>query len=124
MKEIDLQITIVEYLRLRGIYVHSVPNEAAGKIRRGSQYNRMQQMVRAGLKKGVADLIVWLPIGISYIEVKRPCEDQSPDQVEFQKECEQHGIPYHVARSVEDVKIIVDNAVGRGTIDIGGRNNE
>ena len=124
MKEIDLQITIVEYLRLLGIYVHSVPNEARGKIRKGAQYNRMQQMVRAGLTKGVGDLVVWLSDGVAYIEVKLPDGVQSDSQRDFQEQCERHGIPYHVARSVEDVKIIVDNAVGRGTIDIGGRNNE
>ena len=105
MTESHIQAQIVEYLALRGIFCHSVPNEGAGKNKL-----RTMQMITTGLRPGVADLVVWLPWGrIGYLEVKTPQGKQSPKQKRFQERCEKNGILYAVVRSVEDVEEILKN---------------
>lgn len=102
--ESKIQAAIVKHLSAEGIFCHSVPNEAAGsnRIRQG-------QMITMGLRPGVADLVVWLPEGIAYVEVKTATGRQSPAQVRFQERCERAGIRYYLVRSVEDVqKILYD----------------
>ena len=41
---------------------------------------------------------------VGFLEVKTPTGRQSDRQKHFQDLCEQHGIPYKVVRSVEDVE--------------------
>lgn len=95
-----IQAEIVRFLRNQGIFVHSVPNEGAGR----NNAVRTAQLVTMGLFPGVGDLVVWWPKGIGYLEVKTATGRQSERQRHFQEMCESHGIPYHVVRSVEDVR--------------------
>ena len=100
--EAMIQAKIVKFLQLNKIFCFSVPNELAGggknaKIRTG-------RFVSLGLKKGVADLILWLGPETIYMEVKTPTGRQSDAQKRFQKRCEDSGRRYVVVRSVEEVK--------------------
>ena len=99
-----IQAEIVKFLRSQGIFCHSCPNEGAG---RGGAI-RTAQLVTMGLFPGVGDLVVWWPKGIGYLEVKTATGRQSDRQKHFQQMCENHGIPYAVVRSVEDVKRILE----------------
>lgn len=99
-----IQSDIVRYLRNEGIFCHSVPNEGAGR----NNAIRTSQLVTMGLFPGVADLVVWWPDGIGYLEVKTEKGRQSDRQRHFQEMCESHGIPYAVVRSVEDVRGILE----------------
>ena len=101
-----IQAEIVKYLRSMKVFAHSVPNEGAG---RGGAIRTMQ-LKTMGLYPGAGDLIVWwhrpdLPgATVGYLEVKTQTGKQSERQIHFQEKCEAEGIPYHVVRSVEDVK--------------------
>ena len=99
-----IQASIVKYLRSVGIFCHSIPNEGAG--RNGAI--RTAQLITMGLFPGVGDLVVWWPTGIGYLEVKTATGRQSERQKHFQEMCENHGIPYAVVRSVEDVQTYMD----------------
>ena len=99
-----IQADIVKYLRSKGIFTFSIPNEGAG---RGGAI-RTAQLVTMGLFPGVADLCVWWKTShgtvVGFLEVKTEKGRQSDRQKHFQDLCEQHGIPYAVVRSVGDVE--------------------
>ena len=96
--EAALQVEIVKALRNLGLFVHSVPNEAAG-----TNPVRQSQMISMGLFPGVADLVVWLPSGaIGYLEIKSKTGKLSERQERFRIRCEKAGHPYGVARSVSE----------------------
>ena len=103
MLEDRIQADIVKYLRSRGTFCHSVPNEGAGS----NGAIRTAQLITMGLFPGVGDLIVWwhTPSGvrIGYLEVKTATGRQSDRQKHFQELCMKADIPYHLVRSVEDV---------------------
>lgn len=103
MLEDRIQADIVKYLRSRGTFCHSVPNEGAG--RNGAI--RTAQLITMGLFPGVGDLIVWWKkdntIVVGYLEVKTATGRQSDRQKHFQELCMKADIPYHLVRSVEDV---------------------
>jgi len=103
MTEIQIQQQIVRYLRANNIFCHSVPNEAAGKVSSKRQLGRLVRLKAAGLTAGVADLVVWWPAGIGYVEVKTPKGRQSATQKDFQQACIAYDVPYDVVRSVDDV---------------------
>lgn len=102
MTELQIQAAICRYLQSQGIFFHSVPNEAAGRNRISHM-----QLISAGLRAGVADLVVWLPRGISYIEVKTEKGRQSDRQKAFEQICKAHGVFYAVVRSVEDIAQLI-----------------
>lgn len=54
MSESKLQTECFKLLTSMGIYSHSVPNEAEGR-----SIIKQAQLVSMGLRKGVADLVVW-----------------------------------------------------------------
>ena len=104
-----LQAQIVKLLQSHGVFCHSCPNEGAA----GNKVRTMQ-MITMGLRPGVADLVVWWPATppvIGYLEIKTPTGKQSPAQVKFQARCIEAGVPYDLARSVEEVKILIDKNV-------------
>jgi hypothetical protein len=103
MTELQIQAAICRYLQSVGIFFHSVPNEAAGRNKVAHM-----QLISAGLRAGVADMVVWLPDGIAYIEVKTATSSQSQRQKAFEGKCKDYGVRYYLVRSVEDVRRIVE----------------
>ena len=109
MTESQIQAQIIEYLSLRGIYCHSVPNEGAGPNKL-----RTMRLIAQGMRPGVADLVVWFPWGrIGYLEVKTLSGRQSESQKRFQTRCEKEGIFYAVVRSVDEVEQLIHRESGK-----------
>jgi hypothetical protein len=109
-KESDIQKTILEGLSALRIW-HTRMNSGA----MFGEYRGKKRMLRFG-RKGMADILVIgktyaphsLRLGVylfmpTWIEVKRPREKQTPDQLAFQVEVEAEGHHYLVAHSWEEV---------------------
>ena len=103
-KESKIQSEICKRLQDEGIFFHSVPNEAAGRDK-----IRQSLMVSMGLRKGVGDLIVWIPVSkneiqISYIEVKSETGKQSEQQIAFENLCNYYNdnVPATNVSKIED----------------------
>jgi predicted Holliday junction resolvase-like endonuclease len=84
-------------LRSQGIFCHSVPNDFIRDAR------TMGTAITMGLFPGVADLIVWWPTGIGYLEVKVPGGKLSPRQENFRKRCQNNDIRYDVVYSMDEL---------------------
>ena len=102
ISEAQIQAEVIQLLQKERIFCHSVPNEGAG-----SDMIRTTQLIALGLRKGVADLIVWWPDGIGYLEMKRPGGKQSKEQIIFEKKCKAYGVSYDLAHSIEEVREII-----------------
>lgn len=98
-EELDIQATIVQYLRLNRTMVFSVPN--------GSHFAKVATRVlmkKAGLLAGVSDLIVVQFLKVTFVEVKTKTGRQSDEQKTFQKMVEALGFKYLIWRSVSDAE--------------------
>ena len=97
-EEDRIQIAIAQYLDARRFFFFSVPNERKASVVTHSILKAM------GLRKGVADLVVWDVRNRSgFIEVKTEAGRLSVDQREFRDECLARGLPWGLARSADDV---------------------
>jgi hypothetical protein len=105
-----IQVSICKYLQSEKIYFFSIPNEAAGENK-----VRQMQMVSMGLRSGVADMEVWLPLPsgedlVIYVEVKNPEKwVHSKNQKKFEKRCKDTGKKYFLVFSVDDMRKIVED---------------
>lgn len=69
----------------------------------------VKKIKNTGFLPGVSDTIVALPNGITlYVEFKTPIGVQSADQKEFQSTLNQIGHRYHLIRSLEDFKNLIN----------------
>ena len=104
MSEAHIQAEIIKFLRGNNIMCHSVPNEGAGE--KGAI--RTAQLITTGLFPGVGDLVVWWTRNgqtvVGYLEVKTATGRQSDRQKHFEELCLRHNVPYHIVRSLDDVK--------------------
>ena len=90
-----LVLSILKELRWRGHYA------AKMKVKGGIKQGRV--MFRDPYQAvGLPDIIAFTP-GLSFIEAKAPKGVQTPHQKDFQAHCDKAGIPYILARSVNDV---------------------
>ena len=62
-----------------------------------------------GQHRGLSDLMCMRDGQVVFVECKTPEGRQSPEQVQFQKDCERHGVKYILARSVYDVKEMLNS---------------
>ena len=99
--ESKLQAALVKTLRDNGIFCHSCPNDFVRDAR------AMGTAVTMGLFPGVADLVVWWPSGIGYLEVKIPGGKLSTTQVKFKERCRVNNIRYDVIYSMEDLDNLI-----------------
>lgn len=102
LSEADIQSQVVEYVSLLaarcGFLFCSIPNE--GKDRANPA--RLAKLKRMGLRPGAGDLL-FIKRGLSYfLEMKKPGEKQSDDQIDFQLDCAMVGAQYAVAWSFEE----------------------
>jgi len=97
--EYKIQSEIVEYLRYnKKIIVYAVPNGTFVK-------NPITRIILGliGLLAGCSDLVILLQGGKSlYVEIKKPKEKQSPEQIEFQARIENLSHTYLLWRSLDD----------------------
>ncbi len=83
--ETYIRKAVVDALRLAGWFVYYNMNFGIGQ------------------HKGLADLTAMKDGRVVYIEIKTATGRQSPEQIQFQRDCESHGVKYFLARSVQDV---------------------
>jgi hypothetical protein len=105
MNEDQLQASIVAWLRIQHptLLFFAVPNGGNRSAREGAK------LKRTGTLAGVADLVVILSGGrAGFIEVKLEGKYQQPAQKAFQAHAEGSGAYYAVARSIEDVREILE----------------
>ena len=62
-----------------------------------------------GQYKGMSDLVCMKDGKVVVVECKTETGVQSPEQVQFQKDCEAHGVEYILARSIYDVKHMLNS---------------
>ena len=56
-----------------------------------------------GQRKGAADDVAFRQGIVAFVEYKAPWGKQSKDQEEFEAACHEHGVPYILAKSDEDL---------------------
>jgi hypothetical protein len=112
MKESQIQKAILDYLAARHILAFRMNTGAIA-----GEYNGKQRFMRFGVV-GMADILAF-PIKcdastghmvkqlIFWIEVKTATGKQSEHQKSFQRQVEEHGHIYIVARSIDDVKAVL-----------------
>lgn len=97
--EKDIQLTICDYLAIRGHFfwrqnVNPIFNTKSGSYRSMPKYSM----------NGVSDIILIRPGGIAcFLEVKRPGGRQSDGQKIFQHKAEHVGAEYHIVTSLDDI---------------------
>ena len=94
VKERDIQLQIIHYLKAKGYAVGKIKTQGAAK-----GFARIKDATHF---KGVADLLVFTP-KLHFIEVKSGKNKQSPEQKNFQKLCEHAEIPYILAFSLDEI---------------------
>jgi hypothetical protein len=70
---------------------------------------RAMQRKSMGLIPGVADTCFLWRGEAYFIEFKTPEGNQSPEQKQWQKTIEKHGIEYYIVRSFEQFKNLIEN---------------
>lgn len=101
--EHDIQVGIVNYLRLKKIFCFAVPNGGLRNLKTAAF------LKKEGATAGVSDLIVLLPQRCVFVEVKTKTGRQSDEQKTFQQEVEKLGFEYLVWRSLDDAIAFVSN---------------
>lgn len=93
--EQQIEVAICEYLTSKGMFVYKNYDQA--KVRDGSYSKDHSFQV-----SGQSDLMVLVDGTTFHLEVKRPKQAQSPNQILFQSKIEKHGGIYLVAYSSKD----------------------
>lgn len=98
MNESEIQSTVCEYLARKKHFFSRINNIPV--------YDSKRKVFRALPKytrKGFPDIMVlWQGYPV-FLEIKAPKGRQSPEQKEFQADCEKQGIEYHIIKSLDDV---------------------
>lgn len=96
---------IVDFLRIeahRKLIWYHVPNQGKRPPLAGAKLKRL------GMLPGVADFAFVLPDGRgAFIEVKTDDGKQSLEQLAFQSRCYEAGVPYAVARSLDEARSVL-----------------
>ncbi len=93
-----LQVWVIQYLRLNGVFCFAIPNGGRRDLRTGAM------LKKEGVLAGVADLALLLPGGETvFVELKNGGKGvQSYSQKVFQSRVEGLGFTYLVWRNVQD----------------------
>ena len=87
--------------------IFSVPNEAIQKM----AWKQISSFKAMGLKSGVSDVVVLMPNKVLFVEFKSGKGVQTYKQRDFQQTVEALGFDYHICRSVEEFKIIIQQTL-------------
>lgn len=106
-----IQTEVVAWFQERGIFCHSVPNEAKGR-----KVETQSRLVKMGLRGGVADLVVWWKVDgkikIGYVELKDRKGTLKKKQIVFREICAENGVSFHLARGIGDIEKITLEEMG------------
>lgn len=99
--EAQLQMQVINFLRLNHIFCFSVPNG-------GSRHNILEakKLKKTGVWAGVADIIVLLQNRIIFLELKAGKNKQAPKQKEFQIIANSLGHEYYIIYDLEGLNKI------------------
>lgn len=84
--------------------IFSVPNE-------GENAYELKRKIDIGLLSGVSDLIIVGPDKVIFMECKTPAGRQSKSQIDFQKRVNDLGYSYHIFRSLQEFKEIINGEI-------------
>ena len=98
MSETEIQRTVCDYLARKKHFFSRVNNIPVFDPKR-KVYRALPKYTR----KGFPDIIVFWNGFPVCLEIKAPKGKQSPDQKDFQADCEKQGIEYHLIKSLDDV---------------------
>jgi hypothetical protein len=84
--------------------IYSIPNDSESK-------EETLRKMATGMRSGASDLVVMFPNKSIYIEMKTPTGTQSDNQKQFQKDIENLGFEYCLARSIEQFKEIIEKHI-------------
>lgn len=96
-------VDAVRYMYPKGL-IFSIPNEGKRKDHTG------KFMVKAGLLKGVADLIFIIKGQVIFFEVKNKTK-QSEYQKEFQLKVEEQGLKYFIVHSADETLGLIEKSI-------------
>lgn len=106
-EESRLQILCVKWFRLQypNAIIFSIPNG-------GNRNVREAKILKAeGTLAGVADLQVINNGKTFFIEMKTEKGRQNANQKAFETKVKQHGFDYHICKSFEDFKTLINNEI-------------
>lgn len=98
-KESDIQSTILSYLRMKNVFCYKSNNVGIFNKKTGSYI--------PSAVKGLPDIICVIEGKYVGIEVKSKSGKQSDTQKDFQRELIKAGGMYLLAKSVEDVMLVI-----------------
>lgn len=94
--EHDIQVGIVNYLRLKKIFCFAVPNGGLRNLKTAAF------LKKEGATAGVSDLIILRKGECIFVEIKTKTGRQSPEQKVFQAAVELLGFKYLIFRNLDD----------------------
>ena len=100
LKEKDIEKAILNYLTMIGWFAWKNPDSRAYDRKRGT----FLQPKSVYSITGISDIICIKNSQVLFIEVKRPGNKQTPNQIIFEKNIEKYGGKYLVAKSIKDVE--------------------
>lgn len=101
--EHKIQMAIVRYLRMVGLFVFAVPNGGNRDAITGAY------LKAEGVMSGVADLVLLLPGRCIFIEIKTPKGTQQDSQKIFAEKVAKLGYSYYIWRSLDDAIKFVES---------------
>ena len=105
-EEDKIQFSVLELLRWAAnedTIFFAVPNGLPAKARTVHRFKKL------GLRPGVADLCIVVRSLAHFMEIKTPEGRQSIQQKAFALQCEVAGVPYRIARSLDEAKVILQS---------------
>jgi hypothetical protein len=96
--ETRLQKVVVQHLRLvgtRGMIFFAIPNG----VKMSPRTANLQKSI--GMLAGVADLCIVIDGKAFFLELKSSVGKQSPEQIAFEQDCKDAGVPYVMANSID-----------------------
>lgn len=107
--EHNLQVAIVQYLRINHVFCFAIPNGGRRDAATGSM------LKKEGVLAGVADLEIIMPNRVIFVELKNgKAGRQSGEQKWFEREVKCRGIEYYVWRSMDDCVAFVNEDLDCG----------
>lgn len=103
--EYSLQQGCVKWMRLQ------YPNYLCFSCPMEATYRNKTYFANIGAMAGVSDLIVVLPNKILFIEMKSKTGRQSIEQKQFQQHVTELGFEYHIIRSFDEFKSLIENNI-------------
>ena len=107
ISEDQIQKSIVKWFRNTYCLKHHTPRYAIFSVPNEAAYKN-KKFILTGLMRGVSDLIVVINSKTIYFELKTATGKQSDKQIEFEETIKKLDQDYHVVRSLEQFKNIIN----------------